>query len=330
MKWFHQATKISLPQKKLPQERRIAVAHIGGDNVELFTRPSDEELLAAIERLAEQSPLRAIELSLAEKDLRLRTRLLDAAFQCWGKIDTSAAVDWIFTQPEDDFDRNAAVASLFKALAENPQAIARLIQQINEKYPLQADICGAALMDTLAEIKNSSCVPLLTAAYGCWANYQPQDAAASALQISDEAARTAALNAIINAWNSIDPQGLAKFAENNLPSGNQKTLAMSQSLIFWASQNPEAVANWINSVSPTPDFDAGEAAIATQPQVMQQPAVAINWAETINDPNLRSRTIAAVIETWQLSDPAAAWNFASQSPDLLPEDFHRLFGDPGH
>jgi hypothetical protein len=36
--------------------------------------------------------------------------------------------------------------------------------------------------------------------------------------------------------------------------------------------------------------------------------------------NLRSRTIAAVVQTWLLTDPSAARSFLETSPDLLPDD----------
>ncbi|HEU6449755.1 MAG TPA: hypothetical protein VFV23_15100 [Verrucomicrobiae bacterium] len=298
----------------------------------------DAELISAIEKLAGTNPLRAVELARAEKNLRLRDQLLNAAFRGWGKMDAHAAANWILSQTPDAFDRNAAIASVFSGAVNDPDAAVQLAQRLVQQYPDNARDCGDALIYALAQKGNFESAAdfaadgdnpqlrteWLAAAYGSWANYQPQTAAASASGIADETARADALNAVISTWGPIDPEGLADFAENNLPAGDQKTRALSQALIFWASSNPLAAANWINHLGPSSDFDSGEAAIATQQQVMQQPSVAINWAESIRDPDLRSHTVAAVVETWLLSDSADAINFVRTSTDLSPSDREEL------
>src|ERR1041385_2661318 len=97
---------------------------------QLPTPARDDELIAAIEKLAEKNPLRAIELARAEKNSRLCERLLDAAFRGWGKTDATAAADWILSQPENDFDHNTAIASIFKGAVENPDAALQLAKQL--------------------------------------------------------------------------------------------------------------------------------------------------------------------------------------------------------
>lgn len=301
---------------------------------QLSTPARDDELVAAIERLAEQYPLRAVALALAEKNSRLRDRLLDAALRGWGKMDAAAAADWVLSKRDGEFDHNAAIASVFKGAVTNPEDAVRLAQTLCSRNPDEARDYGDALIYAFAQNGNfpeaaafavGSDEPQmrtewLAAAYGSWASYQPQVAAASALQLDDEAARTDALNAVITQWGQVDPQNLAQFAEDNLPDGNQKTLALSQATIFWAAKDPTAVAQWINQTGSSPEMDPGEAAIATQPQVMQQPLVAISWAETITDPNLRSRTVSAIAETWVLSNPSAAIAFVQTTTDLLSTD----------
>jgi hypothetical protein len=300
------------------------------------TPARNDALLAALEELAQQHPAAAIALARSEINQRLRQQLLEAAFRGWGKTDGRAAADWILAQPEDDFDHNAAIAAMLKGVVENPDAAIQLTQQLCQKNPAQAREYGDAVIYALgrngdfqaaADLAASATGhrdEWLAAAYGNWANYQPQTAAASALQIFDDDARRAAVDAVIPAWGQTDPQSLANFAIKNLSDGDQKTRALTDALVNWASVHPVETANWINSQNPAPYLDSGEAAIATHPDVMRQPNVALNWAENIDDANLRSRTIVAIVQTWVVSNPSAAMNFIQTSPDLLPDDRKQL------
>src|SRR5207249_2541351 len=94
----------------------------------------------------------------------------------------------------------------------------------------------------------------LTAAYGGWATYEPEGAAESAAKLQDPAARVDALNSVLAAWTQIDPQGLAEFALSELPEDNLRSHALADALVRWASENPAAVANWINTMGFSPEF----------------------------------------------------------------------------
>jgi hypothetical protein len=304
---------------------------------ELLTRTAtpalNDQLSAVMEKLAGQNPLRAIALARTATNLRLRSQLLDAAFCGWGKADPNAAADWILAQPAETLDANTAIASVLKGAVQNSANAIQLTERLNQQNPESAREHGDALIYALTQNGNFQDAadfaaresgPLrtewLAAAYTSWANYQPQTAALNALRLEDADARTDALNAVISGWGQVDPPGLAEFAMNHLPGGDQKDHALSDALIFWAGNDPVAAAAWINGFQPTPELDQGEAAIATRPDVMQQPALAVNWAKTITDPNLRSRTLAAIVETWSLTSPVEAFDFVKTSIDLTPDD----------
>jgi hypothetical protein len=241
-------------------------------------------------------------------------------------------------QPETSLDHNAAISAVLKGAIQNPATAEQLTQWLDRQNPQQSREYGDALIYALGQNGNyqraadfavaadgNVRVELLSAAYGNWANYQPQNAAASALEIPDAEARQSALDAVMAGWGQIDPNGLADFAMNHLSAGDQKTHALSDALVCWAGNNVVDAANWINQFGPAPEFDQGEAAIATQPEVMKQPEVALQWAQAIADANLRSRTISAVVETWALSNPSAASAFVQTTTDLLPEDRANVF-----
>lgn len=304
------------------------------------TPARDDELIAALEKLAERDPLRAIRLAQSETNQRLRRQLLDAAFLGWGKTDPKAAADWILAQPENSLDRNAAVAAVLKGAVQNPDAAVQLTQWLDQQNPEQSREYGDALIYALGQNGNYQRAAdfaaaadgdvraeLLAAAYGNWANYQPQNAATAALAIADADLRQSALDAVIAGWGQIDPKGLADFAMNNLPDGSQKTHALSDALVFLAGDNVVDAANWIKQFNLAPEFDQGEAAIATQQDVMKQPDVALSWAQVITDPNLRSRTIAAIVQTWSLSNPSAALDYLQTSTGLLPDDRANLLAN---
>jgi len=302
------------------------------------TAARNDALITELEKLAERNPLRAIELAQNELNQRLRKQLLEAAFRGWGKTDAQAAAAWILAQPENGLDHNDAIAAVLKGAVQNPEIAIQLSQWLNQQNPNQSREYGDALIYALEQNGNyqraadfaiaadgNVRVELLSAAYGNWANYQPQNAAASALEIPDADARQSALDAVIAGWGQIDPNGLADFAMNNLSAGDQKTHALSDALVLWAGNNAVDAANWINQFGPAPEFDQGEAAIATQQDLMKQPDIALRWAQSIIDSNLRSRTIAAIMDTWSLSDPSAVFGYLQTSTDLLPEDRASVF-----
>lgn len=304
---------------------------------QLFAAPAtparDQALAAAIERLARTDPQRALSLVEQCANQRLRTVLFDAVFRGWGATDPRSAADWILAQTNASFDPDAAVTSLLKGAAVMPATAMQVTLRLCEQNPDAARDYGDALIYALgqngafgtaaafaAHAPGDLRTEWLAAAYGNWTNSQPDAAAASAAALPDAEARHAALDAVIASWGTVNPQALADFAATNLPAGEQKNRALTNALVRWSVSDPVGAAQWMNRFGASPDLDAGAAALATQPDVMKQPATALHWAQAVTDPNLRSRTVAAILQTWALSDPAAAAHFAQTTLDLLPAD----------
>jgi hypothetical protein len=160
-------------------------------------------------------------------------------------------------------------------------------------------------------------------AYSRWAEFQPQAAMASAMQIADAGLRYTALNAIIVGWSPTDPKGLVEFAQKNLPMGQQSS-ALSSAFGFWADSDPAAAATWINQNNPGPQSDTGVAEIALSSQLAQKPELAASWAESIFNPQLRLETLTTLIEKWTAVDQTSAENYIKNSPALTPEDRTQL------
>ena|SRR5687768_464349 len=91
----------------------------------------------------------------------------------------------------------------------------------------------------------------------------------------------------------------------------------------WATQDPPAAVNWIQTL----EGGARDSAISAYSRNLarRDPATALEWAQSIESPNTRTATVEALLRQWLERDPTRAkdWINASQLPDadkirLLP------------
>lgn len=295
------------------------------------------DLLEAFESMAMRDPQHALAFARAEKNQRLKTQLLSAVFRGWGRTQPDVAATWILAQPEGTIDVDGAINALFQGAAGTPDRAVELVSRLSASNPSGERSYGDALIyafgqrgdfrratDFARASVGENRTEWLAAAYGNWANYDPLAASAVAQQIADPVARTQALDAVMCSWGVSDPAGLANFAVKSLVPGEQQTRALNNALVQWAATDVSAAADWIKAHGLAPEFDQGEAAIATHQSVMRQPEIALRWAESVSDLSLRSRTISAIIDTWALTNRAAALSFLRTTGSLLPTDRNDL------
>jgi hypothetical protein len=305
---------------------------------ELSARPAtpagESEQADWIEKLARQDPQRAIALAAGQNNFRLRAALLRAALKGWGTTNPEAAVAW--AQTETVMDQAQAVNALLQGAVQDPDQAASVTAALIKNDSSRAAEYGGDLISALTEAGQFERAANFAAggaancredwmlpAYSRWAEFQPQAAVASAMQITDPGLREAALNAITVGWSPTDPKGMVDFAQNNLPAG-QQDFALSSAIGFWADSDPAAAATWINQNTSGPQTDTGVSEIALSPQLAQNPEVAITWAESILNPQLRLETLTTLIEKWTAVDRASAENYIRNSPVLTPEDRTQL------
>jgi len=299
------------------------------------TPAGENELAAMIEKMAEADPQRAIALAAGQTNLRLRAALLRAALKGWGTTDPEAAAKW--AQTETVMDRAQAINALLQGAVHDPDKAIGVTTALIQNDSSRASEFGTELISALTEsgqferaanfAANSapnSREDLMLPAYSRWAEFQPQAAMASAMQITDPELRDTALNAIIAGWSPTDPKGLMDYAQNNLPPGQQSS-ALSSAMGFWADSDPIAAATWINQNNPGAASDTGVAEIALSPILAQNPELAANWAENIFNPQLRLETLTTLIGKWTAVDQAGAENYIKNSPVLAPEDRTKLW-----
>jgi hypothetical protein len=301
---------------------------------------SDERtagLIALLEEMVADDPLRALALARAEADPPLREKLLFAVLCAWARSDPDAAAAQARALPEAD--RVNAVAAVLTGAAHDPATAVRLAEQLCRDDPARAREYGYAVIAALAQIgEYRTAVRFAVAAEGAaagegedrlkwiqtafshWARQEPEYAALATLSLPDAGSRYEALLAVVADWVRIDPAGLTEFVQQ-LPAGADRTNTLGEALRLWVNNNPKAAADWIDRLDPSPELDAGVIALATLPQLIAvHPEVAVSWAESIDHPGQRSNALTAILRQWAGADPAAARRYVEQSVDLLPAD----------
>ena len=305
-----------------------------------FTRspatPAGELAIArAIEELASSDPQRAISVAARENNFRLRTALLRSALTGWGRTNPEAAATWAESQTL--VDRGDAFGALFQGAVSNPERAIDLVSSLLQKTPRRSAEYGSKLISAFVEagqFERAANFALtsptqnredwMLPAYSRWAEFQPQAAAASAMQLADPTARAEAMNAVIIGWSPSDPKGLIEFSKKNL-SPSQQNAVVARAIGFWASSDPVAAANWIGQNEFGAASDPGIAEIAVSPQLATTPTIAASWAEIITNPQLRLQTLGSILEQWAATDGNSAEKYLTASKALTPDERTRLW-----
>jgi len=302
---------------------------------ELMSRADSPErtrqLVALLERLAKTDPARAIALAdKATADAYLRADLFQAALRGWASGNPEAAGAWALSQTM--IDGGQAMSAVFAGAAQDLESVQRLAEQLSRDDPARAPDYGSYLVAALASVGEygqaadfaangpaDSRLNWLNAAFGRWAEEHPDEAVAYARRLSDPEVQRTALAAAISGWSRTDPQGVADYALT-LPEESERMFALTAALHVWSEGDVAEAATWLTQFGPSPELDSGVAEIATESHTLDQPEVAVTWAESITNPQLCSRTLVTVLETWARSDAAAARNYAETSPYLQAQD----------
>jgi hypothetical protein len=110
-----------------------------------------------------------------------------------------------------------------------------------------------------------------------------------------------------------DPADAAKLAQQMQP-GDALTNAMQAVACNWASTDPNAALDWINSVT-DPAMRDRLIASAAQSYALTDPALAATWLVTSdNSDQIVNDAALNILRTWVTKDPAQAADWVSQFP----------------
>jgi hypothetical protein len=296
------------------------------------TPATEREMVASLEELAARDPDRAMALALSEGNVRLRQDLRHAALRGWASVSPDPAAAWALALPE--VDRQTALEAVFVGAARRPEDALQLGQRLRKQNPELAGDCGQFLLNGLTEAgayetaarfamtdNSENHGAWLNAAFFQWATHQPEQALTAFGKISDPETRIPAFQGMILGWAMANPAAMAAYAANLAP-GENRSQAFSQALPLWANRDPIAASEWmINHFDSGPDLDAGVAAVATMPNLVNlQPEIAVGWAESLAEPGLRANTLRLVAQQWAQRDAEAVRRFLAATPNLLAAD----------
>ncbi|MES2659012.1 MAG: hypothetical protein V4689_10370 [Verrucomicrobiota bacterium] len=174
---------------------------------------------------------------------------------------------------------------------------------------------------------------------------------AKVLEIPDESMRNELLEWILAAWTSEDRAPALAWLRQSLPSmssgpaeviidlivggwafGNPleamawtsgnltepwREIALRNVAGSWALSAPEAMGEWIKS-QPSPQSFWTEELI--QGLIPTNPERAMEWCDSLANPDLAEATRLNVIQSWLLSSPAGADAYLKDHPALMPDN----------
>lgn len=295
------------------------------------TPRSEEQMRSVMRELGEKDFRAALALAQEMETPRQRELFRNAALQGWAERDPDAACNWALSHVRAQ-ERRAAVEAIAAGAVTTPTEAMRAFQQLIANDPTLASDHGNALVSAFVQNGQFDLASAFAASgptafqsawlsnvYHSWAICQPQAALANLDKLSDAAVRHEALSGLFAGWASSDPAALVGYAKT-LPRGETRLDALKEGLTQWVYRDSTAASDWMDKFDPSPDLDAGAAALAVMPALVERkPEIAASWAESITDPELRANTMLDLIRLWAEHDALGARKFVTNSPALRPE-----------
>lgn len=308
-----------------------ALAHWRALRAQPLTPDTEARMRAELQALAATDPATALKLAQDSPTARQRELFRNSALQGWAARDPRAAGFWALEHVRYE-ERRLAVEAVAAGAVARPDDALRVFRDLVAADPVLACDHGNALATALAQAGQFETATefaktgpaahravWLSTVFRAWSAFQPEAALTALGHIPDPAAREEARGSLYAGWGSSDPAGLVAYAQT-LPAGEHRLAALNDGLTQWVYRDPAAASAWMDKFDPSSDLDAGAAAIAVAPVLVEKkPEVAASWAESITDPELRANTLLDLLRLWAEHDAAGARNYATNSPSLRPE-----------
>lgn len=302
-----------------------------------MSQAAEENVIAALERLARSNPAEARRMAVAQPNLRLRWEMARAVLRGWAQLDPDAAAGWALSG-QTYLEPNIAVEAVLEGLVpvDSARAVAIVNRLSHDVAPSLSVPFGTALIAQLSRFGafaeaarfasasgESSRDDWVTMSFNIWANHQPEAAAQALTSLADSALREKAWKAVVEGWAVADPRGLA---ENSLRATDPalRDAGLAEALRSWAYADPDEASAWIVRVEATTNIDTGLAAVAKSPAFTKTPATGLALARLIVQPTLRSTTIGDIVREWAGSDVKAAIAYAAGTSDLSSDERESL------
>jgi hypothetical protein len=246
-----------------------------------LTPATEDAQRTFLRTLAASNPTLALELAQSAPTPRQRDDFIRSALQGWATTAPLDAARWTLDNVRLGERRLAAESLLEGAIAHPDDAIHAAHFLCASDPSLQSDhgnalvsaFARAGRFDLAAQFATTAPGDFrahwLSTAFSTWARYQPASALAAASDLTDPAARSEAHQGVITGWAMSDPAALVAHAEK-LPAGETHATALREGLQQWVSLDPVAASAWMDRLDPSLDLDAGAAAVATTPVIVEK------------------------------------------------------------
>jgi hypothetical protein len=211
-------------------------------------------------------------------------------FQRWATNDAPQAWDAAKSQP-DSAAQNQAFATILNGLASTDFSNALVLA---ESLPV-GDTHSALIAGLLRSVAATNALPFV-----------------QSLPLSEQVSVT---NQIVTAWAQKDPATAAQFVADHpeLPADVYHEIALA-----WGKSDFSAATNWFANV-PSGDAQAATLSGLALVQTSNAPASALNWLQSSPETNAQP-AMAAVIEPWAQTEPAAAADWLTNLPPATKND----------
>lgn len=147
------------------------------------------------------------------------------------------------------------------------------------------------------------------------AKSDPENAADFALVQFGENVPFKAARSIAEQLSKQDPDSALAFAEN-IANDKTRQYTVAEIIDEWAKNDPVEAGAYLNDMALSPEWDVPIAAFARR-AFDQDPATAMDWAQSISGKEMRAGTMAYLYRNWMKSDrPSADEWLKSQGGDL--------------
>lgn len=166
----------------------------------------------------------------------------------------------------------------------------------------------------LPAAQRDECLPLVSAIQ---AATDPRGAWQATLSIAESGLRQTCLIAVLRSGSDACLPDLAEMAAT-FPDAALREAMLREVVSRWALQDPCGLFAWpeLAVLPATVRDEAARCLVIQGDRLNRSPAVAGAWAETIEEPQLRTAAMEAAAREWFAEDPAAASEFVRHSPRL--------------
>ncbi len=238
------------------------------------------------------------------------------------QLDPQAALDWANTQLTGPAQREI-LAALFDAWSSTDPKAAfasmNSIQNVSERAQFEsAAFKNMANRDPQAALKILQSLPLseqthdnFERLFTTWASNDPKTAAAAVLGLPLSRNRDFAIENVLQGWGEVDPRSALAWAAQ-LPGGVRAD-ALSTAVGMLALQDPKAAIDYLNTVSNPNDRNNLMGVIASNWGKVN-PTEALAWVDDNVTGQAHDKTVLSLLNQLSQTDPAQAATLLDHLP----------------